>query len=144
MSYSVTFYENDEMIDLNQINDTEFRSLNDYLLKFAEGDKINFPHIIDEEKQNYVVIVESNVEKIEKMIDKKIVINPEKYGKSSWGNVEMYLEKFDLKKNKKESDKKIRKCSKCNCEGHNIRKCPLLNESTVDEEKQTSKKSSNK
>ena len=134
MSYSVTFYENDKELDLNKISGQEHQSLQDYLLRFADSDMIKCPHTIDDEEQSYAVIIESNIEKIDKMIDKKMIINPSQYGVNPWGKVEMYLQKYDLKRNKNEADKKIRKCSNCKCTGHNIKSCPLLMEVTKDEE----------
>ena len=144
--FKVTLYD-DEIYPFDGLSNCEIESLINCIDNLFDTTKVKmqFPYMVnDEEQTTYGMILNMDDEKMEKYINKKILIKPQQYGASPWGNkIEFLFEKYNLD-DKVDTDKvdpveeltleisnlnlgpiekKQIKCSKCGIQGHNKRSC---------------------
>ena len=138
----INLYDNNIINGFNQLSDSRISAIEDCIkYKFQLKNELS---ILVDKKEIFGIIINIDLSKIE--LNKKILIDPENFGSSEWGNnIEIIFEKIkkedkleDILINKfnkinitvsksvyiENKDKRIIKCSICKKSNHNKRNCP--------------------
>lgn len=98
--FKVTLYEDDEIYPFHSLSNCEIDAIIDCIydqLFDHKKIKMQFPYLINDEEQSYGMLFNMDEKRMEKHVNKKIIIKPSQYGLSPWDNkVEILFEKYIL------------------------------------------------